>query len=62
MRTVGRGTVAARELRRRLLAAGLSVHEPDPVRALEAVAARQRGDAPPIGQFEAVRSGRGSWT
>jgi hypothetical protein len=55
MRTVGRGTVAARELRRRLLAAGLSVHEPDPVRALEAVAARQRGDAPPIGQFEEVR-------
>lgn len=41
------GRVAAWALRRKLLAAGLSVFEPDPVRALETVAARQRGDAPP---------------
>ena len=38
------GKVAAWELRRRLLKAGLSQWEPDPVAALEAVAARQRGD------------------
>jgi hypothetical protein len=41
------GRVAAWELRRRLIKAGLSAYEPDPIRALEAVAARQRVDAPP---------------
>jgi hypothetical protein len=39
------GRVAAWELRRRLLKAGLSQYEPDPVAALEAVAARQRDRA-----------------
>jgi hypothetical protein len=42
------GRVAAWELRRRLLAAGLSVYEPDPLNALATAAARQRGDAPPV--------------
>jgi hypothetical protein len=41
------GRVAAWELRRRLIAAGLSVFEPDPIRALDAVAAGQPGDLPP---------------
>jgi hypothetical protein len=41
------GRVAPWALRRRLIKAGLSVYEPDPIRALETVAARQRGDAPP---------------
>ena len=40
-----RGEVAAWELRRRLLAAGLSEFEPDPVAALEAIALRQRDGA-----------------
>jgi hypothetical protein len=35
------GRVAAWELRRRLIAAGLSKFEPDPIRALETVAAGQ---------------------
>jgi hypothetical protein len=38
------GKVAAWEPRRRLIAAGLSVYEPDPVRALEAVRSATRGD------------------
>jgi hypothetical protein len=38
------GKVAAWELRRRLIKAGLSEFEPDPVAALEAAAARQRDD------------------
>jgi hypothetical protein len=37
--------MAAWELRWRLLKAGLSEYEPDPVAALEAVAARQRDEA-----------------
>jgi hypothetical protein len=49
------GKVAAWELRRRLLKAGLSEFEPDPVAALEAVAARQRDEAPPVGRLEEVR-------
>jgi hypothetical protein len=40
------GKVAAWELRRRLIAAGLSIYEPDPIRRLEAAAARQCGEAP----------------
>ena len=49
-----RGEVAAWELRRRLLAAGLSEFEPDPVRALEAVAERLRAQASPAGRPAAV--------
>ena len=41
------GRVAAWELRRRLLAAGLSAFEPDPVGALAAIEARAHGDLPP---------------
>jgi len=41
--------VAAWELRHRLLKAGLSMYEPDPIRALEAVAARQRDEAGELG-------------
>ena len=37
------GRLAAWQLRRRLLAAGLSVFEPDPVRALDAHASNKRG-------------------
>ena len=39
------GRAAAWALRRRLIKAGLSMYEPDPVRALEAAAARQRDRA-----------------
>jgi hypothetical protein len=46
------GKVAAWELHRRLVAAGLSMYEPDPVRALEAVAARQRDQATPVKRLE----------
>jgi hypothetical protein len=46
--------VAAWELRRRLLKAGLSVFEPDPVAALEAVAARQCAEAVPVSRPAAV--------
>jgi len=49
-----RGEVAAWELRRRLLAAGLSQYEPDPVRMLEAVAMRQRSEPLPKGGLEEV--------
>jgi hypothetical protein len=49
-----RGEVAAWKLRRRLIAAGLSEFEPDPIRMLEAAAARQRGEAPPNGRLEQV--------
>jgi len=45
------GKVAAWELRR-LIKAG--VWEPDPVAALEAVAARQHAEAPPNGRLEQV--------
>jgi hypothetical protein len=45
---------AAWELRRQLLKAGLSVWEPDPIRAREAVAACQRGEAPPVGRRAAI--------
>jgi len=38
----------ARQLADRLRAAGLSVFEPDPIRALEDAAARSRGDLPPL--------------
>jgi hypothetical protein len=48
------GKVAAWELRRRLLAAGLSEFEPNPVAVLEAVAARQCGEAPPVGRHAEV--------
>ena len=44
--------VAAWKLRRQLLKAGLSQYEPDPVAALEAVAAGRRGDAPPAGRLK----------
>jgi hypothetical protein len=46
----------------RLIVAGLSVYEPDPVRALEAIAARQRGEALPRGRLEQVHSCSESWT
>jgi hypothetical protein len=46
------GHVVAWTLRRQLLKAGLSTYEPDPIRALAAVAARQRGEAPPVEQLE----------
>jgi hypothetical protein len=36
------GRVAAWELRRRLIAAGLSAYEPDPIGALHAIEARQQ--------------------
>jgi hypothetical protein len=39
------GRAAAWALRRKLIKAGLSMYEPDPVAALEAVAACQRDDA-----------------
>jgi hypothetical protein len=48
------GRVAAWELRRRLLKAGLSEFEPDPVAALEAVTARRRGEAPPVERLAKV--------
>jgi len=44
------GKVAAWKLRRRLLKAGLSQWEPDPIRALETAAARQRVAVVPTGQ------------
>jgi hypothetical protein len=47
------GCEAAWELRRRLIAAGLSEYESDPIRALEAVAVRQRAEAPPVERLEA---------
>jgi hypothetical protein len=58
------GRVAAWELRRRLLKAGLSQWEPDPVAALEAVAARQRDEVGEAGasatdeQFSVEHSAR----
>jgi hypothetical protein len=48
------GRVAAWALRRRLIKAGLSVYEPNPIRALEAVAAGQRAEAAPFGRPTAV--------
>jgi hypothetical protein len=41
------GRVAAWEVRRRLIASGLSAYEPDPIGALAAIEARARGDLPP---------------
>jgi hypothetical protein len=52
------GKVAAWTLRRRLLKAGLSVFEPDPISSLESVAARQRvraGQLAPNGVRPATR-------
>jgi hypothetical protein len=48
------GKVAAWELCQRLLKAGLSMYEPDPIRALEAVAARQRAKVVSVEQLEKV--------
>ncbi len=50
-----RGRGAAWELRRRLIAAGLSQYEPNPVAALEAAAARQRAEAAPVEPPEKVQ-------
>ena len=41
------GRVAAWELRRRLLAAGLSAYEPDPIGALHTIEAAPRHEPPP---------------
>ncbi len=51
------GKVAAWELRRRLIRAGLSVFEPDPPAALAAVVARQRGERQASGKGEKEEKG-----